>query len=98
MSARRKRNEGWVDPCDRGRQVWAQVVKVFTAPERTVGCGGRQRAGEEKNVGVECSTGQRAAANHLSDSRIQEVFLLVVESSREWDSSGGSVPVRALAQ
>jgi hypothetical protein len=32
----------------------------------------------------------------LADSGSQEVFLLVVEPSREWDSSGGSVPTRAL--
>ena len=78
--------------------MWAQVVKVSSAPERTVGCGGRQRAGEEKNLGIKVATGQRAAVNHLVDSESQEAFLWVLESSRAWDSSGGSVPARALAR
>jgi hypothetical protein len=78
--------------------VWAQVVKAFTALERTVGCGGCQRAGEGKNVEVECGAGQRAAVNHLVGSTSQEAFLLVVESSRSGSQVAVASPVRALAK
>ena len=60
--------------------VWAQVVKIFSAPERTGGCGGCQRAGEEKNAGVEVAAGQRATVNHWMDSTSQETFFVVNES------------------
>ena len=62
--------------------MWAQVVKVFHRAGAHGGCGSRQRAGEEKNVGIKVATGQRAAVNHLVGSTSQEAFLLVVESSR----------------
>ena len=65
--------------------------------ERTVGMVVNRRAGEEKTVRVECSTGQRAAVNHLMDGASQGAFLCVVESR-----TGGGVyrqsfaPSRAL--
>ncbi len=47
--------------------------------ERTVGLLVNHRAGEEKNVGVECSAGQRATAHHLVSSESQGSFLCVVK-------------------
>ena len=49
--------------------------------ERTVGIEINHRAGEEKNIGVECSAGQRATANHLVSSESQGTFLEVFKSS-----------------
>ena len=48
--------------------------------ERTVGMVVNRRAGEEKSVGIERSTGQRAVVNHWMGDASQEAFLCVVES------------------
>jgi hypothetical protein len=83
-----------------------------SVPRRSAraGCGGRQRAGEEKNVGVEGSAGlrppkgygpqagQRAAVNHLVDGASQEVFLWLTNREVRCNLLAVYSPVRALAQ